>query len=286
MNCGRPKSGGVGWRRQVLAARRPGDAQEQLGDNISYALGGELSVTLRIKPYNCANFGQIAKWFEPLGRCPGSGVHGQVERFKARPICPKPVFDGWRPLLSSFRFALAPFFCLIPTLKAAMSKAFPRDLIDIALAFGGCARPEHSLATPVTMTQTPMKPDLDAVFVRLRELLVAHREGLTVDDDTSTKYSLHAPVGPATIKAWGGKAKTPTIPVAWVQVGKAYVSYHLMGVYGAPRLMENCSKQLKARMQGKSCFNVNTIDEELFSELSRLTGESLGAMKKAGFVSS
>jgi hypothetical protein len=59
-----------------------------------------------------------------------------------------------------------------------------------------------------------MKTDLGLgnVFARLRELLAAHRHGFTVTTDTPTKYCLDAPVGPATVKAWGGKAKSSTIP--------------------------------------------------------------------------
>jgi hypothetical protein len=34
-----------------------------------------------------------------------------------------------------------------------------------------------------------------------------------------------------------------------------------------PKLLEGCSQQLRARMQGKSCFNFKTVDEALFAEL-------------------
>ena len=102
--------------------------------------------------------------------------------------------------------------------------------------------------------------------------------------DTNEHYGLEAATGPATLKAWGGKMKSPTIPVAWVQVGKAYVSFHLMGVYGNPKLLDVCSSELKAHMQGKSCFNFKIVDEPLFQELARLTADSLTAMRKAGFT--
>ena len=69
--------------------------------------------------------------------------------------------------------------------------------------------------------------------------------------------------------------------VAWVQTGKTYVAYHLMGVYGNPKLLQACSPALKARMQGKSCFNFTKIDEPLFRELADLTARSLAGMKSA-----
>ncbi len=98
------------------------------------------------------------------------------------------------------------------------------------------------------------------------------------------RYGLQAKIGPATLKAWGGKMKSPVMPVAWVQVGKAYVSYHLMGIYMNPILQKTISKELKTRMQGKTCFNFKKIDETLFKELDQLTGQSITSFRKAGFI--
>jgi hypothetical protein len=74
------------------------------------------------------------------------------------------------------------------------------------------------------------------------------------------------------------------IPVAWVQSGKSYVSYHLMGVGGNPKILEGCSAELRARMKGKSCFNFTTIDEKLLDELAALTTRSLEGMRKAEYI--
>jgi hypothetical protein len=63
--------------------------------------------------------------------------------------------------------------------------------------------------------------------------------------------------------------------VAWVQINKNYVSFHLMPVYMFPELLEHCSPELKKRMQGKACFNFTRLDEALFIELARLTATSL-----------
>ncbi len=130
-----------------------------------------------------------------------------------------------------------------------------------------------------------MNSVFESVFVRLRRILEKHSGALTVKADEPDHYSLEASAGPATLRAWGGKARKPRIPVAWVQVGKAYVSYHLMGVYGNTRLLEGMSKELKARMQGKTCFNFKGVDEKLFRELDQLTAQSIAAFRKAGYIS-
>jgi hypothetical protein len=122
------------------------------------------------------------------------------------------------------------------------------------------------------------------VFQRLRGILQKHQSGFTVSSDTAMRFGLEAPVGPATIKAWGGKAKAPTMPVAWVEVKKSYVSYHLMGIYVNPRLQAKLSDALRSRMQGKSCFNFKAEDEALFRELSKVTAESFVALSEGGFI--
>jgi hypothetical protein len=123
------------------------------------------------------------------------------------------------------------------------------------------------------------------VFEELRAILKKHTNGFAVTKDTPDHYGLEGPTGPATVQAWRGKMKSPKIPVAWVQIDKSYVSYHLMGVYGNPKLLDDCSKELRARMQGKSCFNFKKVEEPLFAELERLTVQSLACLKKAGYVS-
>ena len=46
------------------------------------------------------------------------------------------------------------------------------------------------------------------------------------------------------------------------------------------------SKQLRARMQGKACFNFKTNNEiSLIEELEQLTVQAVAAFKTAGFIS-
>ena len=117
--------------------------------------------------------------------------------------------------------------------------------------------------------------DFEAVFARLRGVLAKHSAGLTVTEDSAARYCLEGGLHPT--------HKRP-MPIAWVQISKAYVSYHLMPIYGFPKLLDNFSKALKARMQGKSCFNFKVVDDALFDEIDRLTAESFAAFRKAGYM--
>ena len=130
-----------------------------------------------------------------------------------------------------------------------------------------------------------MSPRFDAVFARLRAILEKHGATFVVSDDAAGFYRLQGSVGPATIRAWGGKAKIPVIPVAWVQVGRSAVAYHLMALDGNPRLQQTMSPGLKARMKGKTCLHFKATDDEaLFLELDTVTARALEGFRKAGFV--
>lgn len=142
----------------------------------------------------------------------------------------------------------------------------------------------------MTSNQTKLRKttsqEFKSIFVRLRAILQNHAGTLAVADDSDGRYCLEGSPGPAVLAAWGGKLRKPSIPVAWVQIGQAYVSYHLMPLYGNSKLLDEMSKELKARMQGKTCLNFKRIDEELFKELEQLTAAGLAAFKTAGYVSS
>jgi hypothetical protein len=63
---------------------------------------------------------------------------------------------------------------------------------------------------------------------------------------------------------------------ASVQVGKAYVSSHLMPLYMNPAPASTISPALKKRMHVKSCFNLTDApDRETIAELKKLTAAAL-----------
>jgi len=120
-----------------------------------------------------------------------------------------------------------------------------------------------------------MTQEFGSVFSALRAILTRHVGSLTVTEDSPSRYCLEGGRHP--------KHQTP-MPIAWVQVGKAYVSFHHMGVYARPDLLKGVSKELRARMQGKSCFNFTVVDQGLFAELEDLTVRGFDAFRNASFM--
>jgi hypothetical protein len=120
-----------------------------------------------------------------------------------------------------------------------------------------------------------MADSFNQVFSALRAILQQHTGKLLVSEDSPTCYCLEGGLHP--------KHKKP-MPIAWVRVGKNYVSFHHLGVYARPALLKGVSKKLKARMQGKSCFNFTSVDEPLFAELEELTVRAFDAFRKLGYM--
>jgi hypothetical protein len=117
--------------------------------------------------------------------------------------------------------------------------------------------------------------ELAAVFVELRKIMAPYAAKLNATKDDKLELYLDT--------RHIQKNKKPLFFGA-VQVKKSYVSYHLMPVYLKPELLASVSPELKARMQGKSCFNFSTSEPLLFKELAVLTKASFGSYKEQGFV--
>lgn len=117
--------------------------------------------------------------------------------------------------------------------------------------------------------------DLIPVFTALRTMMAPYAARLAVTrDDAGELYinthHIHTNKQPLFFGA--------------VQLKRTYVSFHLMPVYVHPALLAGLSPALRARMQGKSCFNFRKADPALFRELSALTKAGYAFYRAQGFV--
>jgi hypothetical protein len=120
----------------------------------------------------------------------------------------------------------------------------------------------------------PAKSSFAPVFSGLRSILSEYEPTLNVVHDRADYYYLdtHAI----------GANKRP-IFFGGVRIGKTYVSYYLMPIC-TPELQKGMSSALRKRMQGKACFNFNSVDEDLLAELRKLTKRGYQQWKKMEWV--
>ena len=116
-------------------------------------------------------------------------------------------------------------------------------------------------------------PDLDSTFTALEEIMKKASGGLeALNDEPGYLY----------FKTTKVDAKKKPIFFGMVKTGKGKVSYHLMPLYTDPELLDGMSEGLKARMQGKSCFNFSKVDTGLIDELGSLTQRCLTTYMETG----
>ena len=105
-------------------------------------------------------------------------------------------------------------------------------------------------------------PKFHEVFERLRAILKTYESQLALVDNLPERYYLNG--------QYSQNYKKDLFFGSTI-IQKNYVSFYLMPVYMYPDLLETISPALKKRMQGKSCFNFKSVDENLFAELETLT---------------
>jgi hypothetical protein len=114
-----------------------------------------------------------------------------------------------------------------------------------------------------------------AVFERLAAIFAPYRLVLIATSDEPGNLYLEAPPSQAYPRALFFGA---------VNIGKRYVSFHLMPVYVHPDLLDGMSPELRKRMQGKSCFNFTRPDDALFAELDRITAAGFAQFQEGGVI--
>jgi len=130
-------------------------------------------------------------------------------------------------------------------------------------------------AAPKVIAEPEPSKDMDNVFKRLKTVLRGYANKLRIAKNDQEAYELcckkTAPNGAALY--FGG-----------VHFGKRHVSYHLFPVYVVPKLLEGMSPKLKKRMQGKSTFNFEEMDETLIEELAVLTQKGFDTFEARGMI--
>ena len=121
----------------------------------------------------------------------------------------------------------------------------------------------------------PTTQDFQAIFERLRDILKKYEKRLVLQTDEPGNYYLNTPIK---------RADGYVIFFGAVQIRKNYVSFHLIPVYACPKLRDGMSPELKARMQGKSCFNFKKAEPALFKELGAVTKKGFEFYKYGGLA--
>jgi hypothetical protein len=120
-----------------------------------------------------------------------------------------------------------------------------------------------------------MPRDFPAAFAALREIMKRHPVGLTIQTDTPTSFEVITPaIGPNKKPIWFGA----------VYAKKSAVTYHLFSLYFNPALQATVPPELLKRKQGKTCFNFQRAEPDLFAQLDKLTARRRSNFERHGLL--
>ena len=114
----------------------------------------------------------------------------------------------------------------------------------------------------------------EEIFAALKPVLTPYAARLSVRDNPGEYY----------LETKTAVYKKRPMMFAAVRTGKAYASFHLMPIYMCPLLQASLSDGLRARMQGKACFNFRAVEPDQIEELTRLTERAFQRFKDGGFI--
>jgi hypothetical protein len=110
--------------------------------------------------------------------------------------------------------------------------------------------------------------DLATIQARLDGLLDPYRDRL----EASTIYGIPS-------LKWPGAQGHDFF--AAVKPAKRFVSLYLKPIYADPQLLDGISPALRKTLHGRTAFNIETVDEQLFAELESLIARSFAAYAEA-----
>lgn len=99
------------------------------------------------------------------------------------------------------------------------------------------------------------KPELNALFKRLKQILVPYAKYMTVKENTGTAYTLVAPFKQNKAKRFGG-----------VTIFSDHVTF-----FSCPDILAGASPAVRQKMQGSASVNLDTLDDAIVQDLEKLT---------------
>lgn len=127
-------------------------------------------------------------------------------------------------------------------------------------------------------TEKEAHPDAQgygAVFSVLRQLLAPYEDELVVRIDKP---------GHCYLETRSASLNGRRLFFAAAKIKKHYVSFYLTALYMFPDLSRRVSPELGKLMQGQSCFNFTSIDQDCFEELDRLTHAAFQRFKSQALL--
>lgn len=135
-------------------------------------------------------------------------------------------------------------------------------------------------------TSAPSKAgSLEQVFDELHQLLSRYSPPLKTKSGTVRgKKDLHLAIPSAVVVPGAYQGKPVEVDLAAIILQKGYVGFYFMPIYVEPALKKKLSPSLTKLLQGKTCFHIKRLDEDLLQQVKSALDEGLKNYKARGWL--
>ena len=127
-----------------------------------------------------------------------------------------------------------------------------------------------------------MPADLEPIFQRLRGALERYSPPLAARTGTVEGKSDYHLWSEKDVVVDGRPRKE--VFFAGLIVQKGYVGLYYMPVYAEPERRELFAPELLKRLEGKSCFHIRRLDDELFGQIEQALANGFALYRERGWV--
>ena len=121
--------------------------------------------------------------------------------------------------------------------------------------------------------------DLQTIFTTIKKELAVYQPPFQPKNDTERYFDL-----------WSFKdlviegRKRKEVYFAGIIIQKAYVGFYYMPVYAEPEVKSLFKPELLKLLNGKSCFHIKKLDEELVKQIEQALVDGFEMYKQRGWV--
>lgn len=132
---------------------------------------------------------------------------------------------------------------------------------------------------------TSKSASLEAVFDSLHQLLSRYSPPLKTQSGTVRgKKDFHLTIPKAVVVPGAYEDKPVEVGLAAIILQKGYVGFYFMPIYIEPALKKKLAPLLNKLLQGKTCFHIQKLDEELLGHIKAALDEGMKNYKQRGWL--
>lgn len=126
---------------------------------------------------------------------------------------------------------------------------------------------------------------LEAIFDSLHQLLSQYSPPLKTKSGTVRgKKDFHLTIAKAVVVPGAYENRPAEVGLAAIILQKGYVGFYFMPIYIEPAFKKELASSLIKLLQGKTCFHIKKLDDDLLGHIKHALDEGVKNYKRRGWL--